>query len=397
MYSIEDAIVNSQGLAGIKNKLIREGYITLSRAIKNKFGVDMTVIRDMDIKAATEWIRHYDKRFVHHIENPQSLLMKDRNRDCQIINSNFFLHLEENTFLFVSGGFYHHQDGGDAYLYLYFFGKKAYKWLKRISKFIEKFNIPHGNRTYFITAGRQNTGFDNDNEKYWTCVGGFYEARSINSIYMDQDKKNQVISHLDNWIKNRNLYKERGLTFKTGILLYGNAGTGKSSMATAIATYLQCGLVMIDTTTFHDLNISELTEAINADEDLYVVLIDEIDSIFTSRDDENLTEKQNENTTKLLSFLDSPQSPSNVVFIATTNYKDKLDTALLRKGRFDLEIELDDFDKDRAFKMCKGFGLTDSEAHLFLEKTYKENFTINPSDLQTRIIGFLNDKNDEEV
>lgn len=59
----------------------------------------------------------------------------------------------------------------------------------------------------------------------------------------------------------------------------------------------------------------------------------------------------NANIKQLLQFLDSSQSPNNVIFIATTNYIDRLDHALVRKGRFDLKIELDDFNKDTARKM----------------------------------------------
>ena len=391
MYSIEDAIIDSQGLKGIKNQIIREGGMTLLRNLKNKFGIGTTIVNSGDIATATKWIRHYDKRFKHHIENPYSLMIK-RDNENPIINSDFIIGFGDKTFLFVSGRWTNDNEGDlDLYLYLYFFGKGAFKWFKKFTHYIEKAYPTCGNRTYSITAGKNPSG----NETYWTCVGGFYDARPIDSIYMNQKKRDLITTHLDKWLKNEDLYRERGIIFKTGILLYGNAGTGKSSMATAIATYLQCGMIIIDTTTFHDLNISELTESINADNNMYVILIDEIDSIFVSRDSEKLSEKQNENTTKLLSFLDSPQSPTNVVFVATTNYRDRLDKALLRKGRFDLEIELNDIDKDCAFKMCKGFGLSDSDATSLLDDKYSGSTSINPSELQLNIISTINHKEDE--
>lgn len=387
MYSIEDAIMDSQGLVGIKNKVVREGAFMFLRNLKNKFGIDMTLFNTHDVDTATMWIRHYDKKFKYHIENPHWMQLK-RNKQGRglAINSKFIMPLENGTLLFVSGGWHEDHDGDVPYLYLYFFGKRALIWFKKLCNFIDKKNVLVGNRTYSITAGEGINGGEN----YWTCVGGFYKARPLESIYMNQDKRNRIISHLDSWMKNDELYKERGILFKTGILLYGNAGTGKSSMATAIASYLKCGMIIIDTTTFHSLNISELTESINADDNMYVILIDEIDSIFASRDEETLTEKQNENTTKLLSFLDSPQSPTNVVFIATTNYRDRLDKALLRKGRFDLEIELGDIDKTCAKEMCKGFGLSDATADSLLKEKYEKTNTINPSELQSNIIEIIN-------
>lgn len=386
MYSIEDAIMDSQGLTGIKNKAIREGTYMLLRNLKNKFGIDMTLFDSFSTNTATKWIQHYDKNFKNHIENPYNMQHKGKKQMRSLfINSKFIINLGNNSFLFVSGGWRDDQDGG-SYIYMYFFGKHALSWFKKLSNYINKQENIIGNRTYSIVAGEGSAGSEN----WWSCVGGFYKARPIESVYMNQDKRNAIIHHLNHWLKNADLYKERGILFKTGILLYGNAGTGKSSMATAIATYLNCGMIIIDTTTFHSLNISELTEAINADDKLYVILIDEIDSIFISRDEDTLTEKQNENTTKLLSFLDSPQSPTNVVFIATTNYRDRLDKALLRKGRFDLEIELNDIDKDCAMEMCRGFGLSSTSATSLLKEKYGNSTTINPSELQSSIIEVIN-------
>lgn len=389
MYSIEDAIMDSQGLIGIKNKVVREGTFMLLRNLKNKFGIDMTFVNSHDVEIATMWIQHYDKKFKYHIENPHWMqLKKSKQGYGLVINSKFIINFGNGTMLFVSGWWHTDHDGDTPCLYLYFFGKHAVLWFKKLCHYLDKKNTPIGNRTYSVTAGQGTNGGEN----YWSCVGGFYKARPIESVYMNKEKRKMIIDHLDNWRKNDELYKERGILFKTGILLYGKAGTGKSSMATAIASYLNCGMIIIDTTTFHSLNISELTESINADNNMYVILIDEIDSIFASRDEETLTEKQNENTTKLLSFLDSPQSPTNVVFIATTNYRDRLDKALLRKGRFDLEIELNDIDKECATEMCKGFGLSNSDIHFLLENKYANSDEINPSALQSNIIDIINHK-----
>ena len=119
MYSIEDAIIDSQGLKGIKNQIIREGGMTLLRNLKNKFGIDMTLVNSGDIATATKWIRHYDKRFKHHIENPYSLMIK-RDNENPIINSDFIIGFGDKTFLFVSGRWTNDNEGDlDLYLYLY--------------------------------------------------------------------------------------------------------------------------------------------------------------------------------------------------------------------------------------------------------------------------------------
>ena len=211
----------------------------------------------------------------------------------------------------------------------------------------------------------------------------------MDTLFFDKDIKNKICKHLDDWLTNEEVYKDRGLTFKTGILLYGVAGTGKSSLASAIATYLNCGLITIDTATFADLNITEVVESINADNNRYVILIDEIDTIFTSRDEDNITDSQKVRTSKLLSLLDSQQSPNNVIFVATTNYIDKLDRAVIRKGRFDMSIELGNISKDTAMEMCKSFNLTKEQSMKAISEF--EGREINPAELQNVILTVISD------
>ena len=153
-------------------------------------------------------------------------------------------------------------------------------------------------------------------------------------------------------------------------------------MATAIATYLKCGLINIDCTTFQDLNVADVTESINADNDRYVILLDEVDTLFADREGDDDSVKK-ERTAKLLSFLDGPTSPNNVVFVLTTNFYDKLDKAAIREGRIDLEVELGDISKSAARDMCEDFKLNPSQ----IEEVFKDlEFPVNPAKLQTRIL-----------
>ena len=204
----------------------------------------------------------------------------------------------------------------------------------------------------------------------------------MDTLYFDHDIRKQITDHLDQWLANEDIYKDRGLIFKTGILLYGTKGTGKTSLATAIATYLKCGLINIDCTTFQDLNVADVTESINADNDRYVILLDEVDTLFADREGDDDSVKK-ERTAKLLSFLDGPASPNNVVFVLTTNFYDKLDKAAIREGRIDLEVELGDISKSAARNMCEDFKLNPSQ----IEEVFKDlEFPVNPAKLQTRIL-----------
>src|SRR5574344_505998 len=91
----------------------------------------------------------------------------------------------------------------------------------------------------------------------------------------------------------------------------------------------------------------------------------------------------------LLQLLDSNSSPNNVIFIATTNHKEKLDEAILRDGRFDLKVEVGPVLEDAAVEMCKSFGLSDDK----INKILTENtLPINQSKLQNLILQAIQSK-----
>lgn len=370
---------------GIKRSIIdlEETIIkTLTRQVKGKYGVELTAWYDSEIAIITDWIKENDPNFKQHITNPYAL--GDTREKRFVVCGVFFMKAAPDTYIFVDAEKYRYRSKENderAPIYMYIFGKKAPSVFRKLSSFITKKNTT-SNKIYSIVGVKEKDG------SYWNCTASKLTPRTIDTIFMDADQKKRITDHIDQWVKNEKMYTQRGLLFKTGILLHGKAGTGKSSMAMAIANYLGCGLITIDPTTFQFMHIPEITESIVADETTYVVLIDEIDTLFVSRDNEESTEIQKEKTAKLLAFLDSPQSPTNVVFVATTNYIDRLDNALLRKGRFDIIEEMGDIKRPVAEKMCKSFDLNDEETAELLGDTTE----INPSQLQDMILVLIKKK-----
>lgn len=358
----------------VSNTLKRKSLNYFIDKMKTHFGIEMKFSNDRQNKIITKWVEEVDpKNFKYRISNPYDYKKNDNPQ----LKGEFILRIDIRTFIFISVG----DKEKDKGIYMYIFGKKAFKWFKIIANKAQYANDT--NMMYSISARNSEDG------QYWTCVGSTFNSRPMDTLFFDKDIKNKICKHLDDWLTNEEVYKDRGLTFKTGILLYGVAGTGKSSLASAIATYLNCGLITIDTATFADLNITEVVESINADNNRYVILIDEIDTIFTSRDEDNITDSQKVRTSKLLSLLDSQQSPNNVIFVATTNYIDKLDKAVIRKGRFDMSIELGNISKDTAMEMCKSFNLTKEQSMKAISEF--EGREINPAELQNVILTVISD------
>lgn len=107
-------------------------------------------------------------------------------------------------------------------------------------------------------------------------------------------------------------------------------------------------------------------------------IYEDIDTIVTDRNDSKEKDYR-KNFNNLLQVLDGYLSVPYTINIATTNHIEKLDEAITRAGRFDLQIELKGLTEDLAKKMC-------DKHKVSYDILDDEEFPINPSYLQTKII-----------
>ena len=144
-----------------------------------------------------------------------------------------------------------------------------------------------------------------------------------------------------------------------------------------------------------------LTNCINADDNRFVILLEDIDTIFNTLDREDAEETMDKDTkkvvNKLLQFLDSNSSPTDCIFIATTNHVEKLDEAITRKGRFDLQKEIGRINYDKATEMCRSFNIPEADIDSILYPDNAERRDLfNQSSLQADILSYFKTKMEEK-
>jgi chaperone BCS1 len=193
--------------------------------------------------------------------------------------------------------------------------------------------------------------------------------------------------------RSENLEDEFGINKTIGILLHGPHGTGKSTIARYLA--LTLGRVLILTTSDNLMNAMDYVQ--NHSSRKFILLIEDIDFMFTDRrkkkptrakkteenEEASTDDDMNKRTSLLFQVLDGVLSNSNLIVIATTNYFDRLDPALVRDGRFDYKIELKGLDYETAAKVCERFAVTPEEIDLSSWK-----LPIAPATLQTVLLRY---------
>ena len=170
--------------------------------------------------------------------------------------------------------------------------------------------------------------------------------RNINSVFIEKDKKDKLISMLEKFINSEKWYVDNGIPYQLGILLYGEPGTGKTSLIKAISGYLNYNIYYLPAG-----ELNHIETAMSALPNKSMIIIEDIDSNFITKirtDSNNIVEKDNDfiesmasiGLSEILNALDGMFSAHGRILITTTNHIKNLDPALIRPGRIDLKIEI---------------------------------------------------------
>jgi len=165
-------------------------------------------------------------------------------------------------------------------------------------------------------------------------VGTFFEAvpfATEDLIEFPETNSKKVVEEIERFWKLEDTYKRYGLAYKRGMLLYGPAGGGKScTIKLVVAKIIKKGGVVIkfkDPELFVD-GVRMLREI--EPQRPFVVVMEDLDS---------LVERNSES--QVINILDGIDMVQNVVYLATTNYPEKLPQRILnRPSRFDKRFKI---------------------------------------------------------
>jgi ATP-dependent metalloprotease len=156
-----------------------------------------------------------------------------------------------------------------------------------------------------------------------------------------------------------------GARLPKGVLLVGPPGTGKTLLARAIAgeatvpffhasgsdfeemlvgqgarrvreLFSKTGIHLLNNMRKYVIHNSEKAKQHSP----CVIFIDEIDSVGSKRTSSTLHPYANQTVNQLLNEMDGFVQNEGVIVIGATNKKENLDPALLRPGRFDVQVQV---------------------------------------------------------
>ena len=164
----------------------------------------------------------------------------------------------------------------------------------------------------------------------WADIAGVDDAR-------------EELEEVVEFLRNPERFARLGARVPRGVLLHGPPGTGKTLLAKAVAHesganfYAQSAAGFVEM--FAGLGAARVRRLfrIARKNEPSIIFIDELDAVGGARG-AGFSGEKDQTLNQLLVEMDGFASSDRLVVIAASNLIDKLDTALLRPGRFDRQI-----------------------------------------------------------
>jgi mitochondrial chaperone BCS1 len=185
--------------------------------------------------------------------------------------------------------------------------------------------------------------------RIWISTGGEWRkagnlpCREFESVVFPDDAGERLLADVKSFLGSKRWYQGLGVPYRRGYLLYGPPGTGKSSSIVALGYTLKKDVYVLNlgSKTMSDENVQNLLSDVPHGA---LVVLEDIDCATKTRDGDSEKGKDTGSSltlSGLLNAIDGVAATEGRLLMMTTNHVDRLDPALVRKGRVDLHLRLD--------------------------------------------------------
>ncbi|XP_049848825.1 mitochondrial chaperone BCS1-like [Schistocerca gregaria] len=217
----------------------------------------------------------------------------------------------------------------------------------------------------------------------WRPFGFPRRRRPIKSVILPSGVANAILNDVKEFSNNSDWYVHRGIPYRRGYLLYGPPGCGKSSFIQALAGELQLNICLLNLSE-RGLTNDRLNHLLTVAPERSVILLEDVDAAFRSR--ESNTESSNTITfSGLLNALDGIVAAEGRILFMTTNHPERLDPALIRPGRIDIQVGLPQAQTEQIEELFRKFYPEATEAQVKRFASLIPNNSLSMAQLQ----GFL--------
>lgn len=170
----------------------------------------------------------------------------------------------------------------------------------------------------------------------WASTAG----RGLETVLLPAAIKNALANDMNGFLSEGRLafFRQHGIPYKRSYLFYGVPGTGKSSMIRALATRFGRRICILQPSGA-DWNDSLLQQAVQSAPRRAIIIFEDVDSLFSET--RQNTAQSGVTFSGLLNVLDGMSCKDGSIFVLTTNFRERLDEALTREGRIDIQIPFD--------------------------------------------------------